>query len=173
MPSIILLIPSVPGAILGFHGWKKMGNKAACNQYSPIFLFHQFAMHRISTITITCLTFLVILGVAAIQAPANPHKNLQVLPQDISSQQLDSIMNTYNVALGVKCKFCHIEVKGFADSLDYVSDAEPMKEQARKMMRMNIHINKTYFYFDKNVRPEYLKTVTCFTCHRGDPFPEQ
>jgi hypothetical protein len=82
-------------------------------------------------------------------------------------------MNAYNRALGVNCKFCHIPLKAIPDSLDYASDAEPMKEQARRMMRMNIYINQTYFNFDKNERPEYLKTVTCYTCHRGDPFPEQ
>ena len=37
-------------------------------------------------------------------------------------------MQTYNKALGVKCNFCHVPVKGFIDSLDYVSDTEPMKE---------------------------------------------
>ncbi len=122
---------------------------------------------------ITLFAGFVILGVAAIQAPNVKHKNLQILPKDISDQMLDSIMHSYNEALGVNCKFCHVPVKNFPDSLDFAADTEPMKEEARKMLRMNIHINKTYFYFDKSVRPEYLKTVTCKTCHRGEAFPEQ
>ena len=100
-------------------------------------------------------------------------RNLQVLPKDISDQKLDSIMQTYNKALGVKCEFCHTPLQGFKDSLDYASDREPMKEEARKMMRMTIELNRKYFYFDSTQRPEYLHTVTCKTCHQGEPFPPE
>jgi hypothetical protein len=129
--------------------------------------------HKNKFITIGSLAALVVLGLAAIDEPRGTHKNLQVLPQDISDKKLDSIMNSYNVALGVNCKFCHLPVKNMPDSLDYAADGEPMKEEARKMIRMNIHINKTYFYFNKEERPEYLTTVHCNTCHRGEAFPEQ
>ncbi|MFZ9387423.1 MAG: c-type cytochrome [Chitinophagaceae bacterium] len=122
---------------------------------------------------ITALAVFVILGVAAVHAPYNGERNLKVLPNDISDEKLDSIMQTYNKALGVKCEFCHVPVKGFADSLDYRSDAEPMKENARDMMRMVIEINKNNFWYNKDDRPEYLKTVTCKTCHRGEPFPPE
>jgi hypothetical protein len=130
-------------------------------------------MHKYKFVTIMILSSLVMLGLAAIHEPGGNHKNLKILPQDISDQKLDSIMNSYNVALGVNCKFCHVPMKNIPDSLDYASDAEPMKEEARKMMRMNIYINKTYFYFNKEERPEYLTTVHCNTCHRGEAFPEQ
>lgn len=130
-------------------------------------------MHRNSIFTLLCLAIFVTIGVSAVSPVSPTHKNLQVLPPDISDARLDSIMKAYNTALGVNCKFCHVALKNFPDSLDYASDKEPMKEQARKMMRMVIHINKTYFYFDTIERPEYLKTITCYTCHRGDPFPEQ
>ena len=123
-------------------------------------------------VTALVLTLLVIAGVAAVGEPKAKHKNLKILPQDISEQKLDSIMESYSKALGVTCKFCHTEVKGFPDSLDYAVDENPMKENAREMMRMTIYINKTHFYFDKNERPEYLKVVNCKTCHRGEPFPE-
>ena len=123
-------------------------------------------------ITALTLTILVIAGIAAVKNPGQKHKNLKILPQDISEQKLDSIMESYSKALGVSCSFCHTEVKGFTDSLDYVADDNPMKENAREMMRMTIYINKTHFYFDKNERPEYLKVVNCKTCHRGEPFPE-
>ena len=123
--------------------------------------------------TFSLITLFVTIGTTLVISSGPSHKNLQVLPKDISAFKLDSIMQTYNTALGVNCKFCHVAFKQFPDSLDYASDAEPMKDQARKMMRMNIHINKTWFYFDSTERPEYLKTVTCNTCHKGEPFPEQ
>jgi hypothetical protein len=56
--------------------------------------------------------------------------------------------------------------------MDYAADTEPMKEEARKMMRMTIDINKNNFWYNKSEQPEYLKTITCKTCHRGEPFPE-
>lgn len=128
-------------------------------------------------IVTTTLVAIVSLGVAAVTAPKNKFKNLKVLPTDISDAKLDSIMESYNIALGVKCNFCHVSYSklNFAmkDSLDYASDKEPMKENARDMMRMTIEINKNHFYFDKNERPEYLHTVTCKTCHRGEPFPPE
>ena len=130
-------------------------------------------MSKKKTITILALIAFVCLGIAATKPARSLHKNLQILPADISPQKLDSIMNSYNIALGVNCKFCHVPFKNFPDSLDYASDVEPMKTEARKMMRMNILINTTYFYFDIKERPQYLKTVTCNTCHRGEAFPEQ
>ena len=123
-------------------------------------------------LTALTLTLMVVAGVAAVSRPGAKHKNLKILPQDISEQKLDSIMESYAKALGVTCKFCHTEIKDFPDSLDYVVDDNPMKENAREMMRMTIDINKTHFYFDKNERPEYLKVVNCKTCHRGEPYPE-
>ena len=119
------------------------------------------------------------LGSTAIKEPRKSgFKNLKVLPQDISEQKLDSIMHSYNIALNVDCKFCHAAPKANnlfpfnkADSIDFASDAEPMKESARDMIRMNVYINKTYFYFDKNEKPEYLHTITCITCHKGEPYP--
>ena len=120
----------------------------------------------------------IILGLALLIGTASfiqrPPRNLKVLPADISDARLDSIMQTYNKALGVKCGFCHVKVKGApADSLDYVSDAEPMKENARGMMRMVIDINRNHFWYNKSVEPAYLNTVTCKTCHRGEPFPPE
>jgi hypothetical protein len=127
---------------------------------------------RKKIIAVVALSAFTLAGLAAInKANKNTHKNLKVLPQDISQQKLDSIMESYSKALGVSCSFCHTEVKGFTDSLDYVTDENPMKENAREMMRMTIYINKTHFYFDKTERPEYLKVVNCKTCHRGDPYP--
>lgn len=110
-------------------------------------------------------------GIAATNHPKGPHKNLQILPKDISDEKLDSIMESYNKALGVDCKFCHVKVTDFPDSLDYAADQNPMKDNARAMMKMTIELNKNYFYFDKNERPEYLKVIQCLMCHRGVAYP--
>lgn len=123
-------------------------------------------------ITFIAMVLFVALGIAATTVPYYKPRNLKVLPKDITDEKLDSIMHTYNKALGVKCGFCHTPYnKSFPDSLNYAIDENPMKENARKMMRLNIQINKDYFYFDTLQRPEYLKVVTCITCHRGEPFP--
>lgn len=141
---------------------------------SSVDLFKPNAMHKNKLLTLLILSGLVILGVAAVKAPAPPNdfKNLQILPKNISQKQLDSIMESYNKALGVTCKFCHEELKTFPGGLDYASDKEPMKNEARKMMRLTIDINKNYFYYDSTKRPEFLTVVTCNTCHRGEAFPE-
>ena len=122
-------------------------------------------------VTLSFLSF-VTLGVAAVKAPQE--RNLKVLPKDISDEKLDSIMQTYNKALGVKCEFCHVKSKVYPGTdIDYRSDAEPMKENARDMMRMTIEINTNHFYFNKSIKPEYLNTITCKTCHRGEAFPPE
>jgi Photosynthetic reaction centre cytochrome C subunit len=119
------------------------------------------------------LVALVSAGVAAVNAPGYKHKNLKVLPKDISDEKLDSIMKTYTVGLGVECKFCHQPDNGFVIKVDYAADVNPMKENARDMMRMVIDINSKYFYFDSTQRPEYLHTVTCINCHQGQPLPPE
>ncbi len=124
--------------------------------------------------TTSLLAAIVFAGVTVVNGPVQ-ERNLKVLPKDISDQKLDSIMHTYNIALGVKCQFCHVPkiVFGYKDSLDYASDKEPMKENARNMLRMVIDINSKNFWPDKNVPKEYLHTVTCKTCHRGEAFPPE
>ena len=131
-------------------------------------------MFKIRKIVVTgVLLSLVVAGVAAINNPRFQHRNLKVLPKDISDEKLDSIMKTYTVALGEDCKFCHKAYNNFPDSLDFASDLEPMKENARDMMRMVIDINSKYFYFDSTRRPEYLNTITCKNCHQGQAIPPE
>jgi Photosynthetic reaction centre cytochrome C subunit len=122
-------------------------------------------------ITFTSIILFVASGIAATRFPQNKDRNLKVLPGDISDEKLDSLMHTYNKALGVNCVFCHTPYKNIPDSLNYAMDENPKKEDARKMMRLTIQINKDYFYYDSTKRPEYLNVVTCITCHRGDPMP--
>lgn len=134
------------------------------------------------TIVVTALLALVIITTAStvISGPApTDYRNLKILPKDISPQKMDSIMGSYNKALKVSCDFCHIAPKDNPFSIapktkerkiDFALD-NPMKEEARRMMRLTIDLNKTHFYFDKKIRPEYLNVVSCNTCHRGNPYP--
>lgn len=122
------------------------------------------------------LVFAVIVTASTITSNAR-YKNLQILPKDITEIKMDSIMNAYTKALKVSCDFCHIKEKKALFSiapetgdLDYALD-NPMKEEARKMMRLTMDINTKYFYFDSTIRPEYLNVVGCNTCHRGNPYP--
>jgi transcriptional regulator of met regulon len=128
--------------------------------------------------TTAALAIFVLLGIAA-TAPITNFKNLKVLPQNISEHQLDSIMDTYNRALKVNCDFCHSKAQSFtglppaADaSLDFAAD-NGMKEEARRMMRLTIDINKKHFSNDSTAtKPDYLlNAITCNTCHRGNPYP--
>src|SRR5580765_2033765 len=96
------------------------------------------------------ITF-VILGLAAFVAIGagtinglQPARNLKVLPKDISHEKLDSIMHSYNKALGVRCGFCHIRSAQDSTHLDFAADG-PVKDVALNMLRMNIDINKKYF----------------------------
>jgi len=124
-------------------------------------------------------------------------KNLQVLPKDISNHDLDSVMHHFSASLGVRCNFCHVRNEA-EKKMDFASDDKPEKKVARKMMLMAIDINKNYFKgMDMNMDHDMdssmnkdmhhdmdttmvnaepskymLQTVTCFTCHRGDPHPE-
>jgi hypothetical protein len=134
-------------------------------------------IHKKKITILFVLTVFVLLGMAA-SLPRKKERNLQVLPKDISDRMLDSIMQSYNKALGVTCNLCHSPAKATipgrppADSLDFALD-NGMKETARRMMRLTIDINTRYFYYDTASRPEYLKIITCKTCHQGHPFPPE
>lgn len=94
------------------------------------------------------------------------------MPKDISDEKLDSMMQSYNKALGVCCEFCHAPDKNNKEVIDYASDENPVKEQARKMIKMTMEINKNYFNTDPKIHPAYLTVVKCYTCHKGDAYPQ-
>lgn len=99
------------------------------------------------------------------------YKNLQVLPKNITEQQLDSVMHNFTDALSVKCSFCHVKNKE-TNEWDHASDANKHKLITRDMMRMTTEINKEYF--DYTGAEQKLGTplmVTCYTCHNGSKEP--
>jgi hypothetical protein len=120
------------------------------------------------------LVAFMIIGMAATRPQDDkPKRNLKILPKDISHDDLDKIMDSWKVALGVKCSFCHAPSKDSTSRhLDFASDAKPEKEIARHMFRMTAKINKKYFSFNKDDQGAVIPAVSCLTCHRGNPHPE-
>jgi hypothetical protein len=110
--------------------------------------------------------------ISAFSGGIQQHKhNFKVLPQDISRDSLDMIMDHFKLALGVKCGFCHAQSTTNPGHLDFASDDKPEKEVARKMMVMTNDINRKYMRFNDDTTNRE-EAVSCITCHRGDPHPE-
>jgi len=104
--------------------------------------------------------------------PEGDFKNLKVLPKNISKKALDSTMEYYTTSLGVRCGFCHARKADTTQrGLDFASDAKTEKGRAREMMNLTAYINTNYFNGMQSTRTDTIKTVTCFTCHRGAKEP--
>ena len=134
-------------------------------------------LHYKKIAVVAALFALMATGMSAIrpQDDDKPKKrNLKVLPKDISHDELDKVMDGWKAALGVKCNFCH---SPSADSsnhhLDFASDAKPEKNIARHMYTMAAKINKKYFSFNKDDKGVTIAAVSCMTCHRGSPHPDE
>ena len=103
----------------------------------------------------------------------NPeYKNLQILPQDITEKQMDSVMHHFTESLNVKCNFCHVKQESNEREWDYASDKNKHKLVARQMMTMTNELNKKYF--DQTGAAITLSSklaVSCYTCHHGATDP--
>ena len=99
------------------------------------------------------LTLLLVVPLCAQARPAP--KNLKVLK--IPPADIRATMQSYRLALGVQCEFCH--VKG-----DFASDENPKKDIARGMIVLAQDVNAKF--------PDGKEHVTCYTCHRGDQEPK-
>jgi len=123
------------------------------------------------SLVLIAIVSLMFLGIAASRPPADTHKNLKVLPKNISHDDLDKVMDEWKEALGVKCNFCHAAQKENPRKLDFASDEKPEKNVAREMYRMTGRINKKFFDYKKTAEnPD--PPVGCMTCHHGKPHPE-
>ena len=98
-------------------------------------------------------------------------KNLKVLPQDISEDSLYGLMHEFNMALGVKCSYCHMPRKDGKIS-DFASDEIFQKEIARGMLVMTNDLNKNYFEAHRKAGDKTV-AIRCVMCHRGTPNPEK
>jgi len=98
-------------------------------------------------------------------------QNLKVLPQDAD---LRTIMRGFTGALGVECEFCHAAADPVTHRADRASDANPMKDTARYMIRMTGDLNTKYLAqlpMPASHAGEAPPTITCGTCHRGEKEP--
>jgi hypothetical protein len=96
--------------------------------------------------------------------PMPPPSNLKVLPSDMTAQQVVAIMRNYEKELGVECEYCHAKDPATGRN-NFASDANPMKDRARVMMKMTASINSEYLTQLTDPKPEH--EVNCGTCHRG------
>ncbi len=107
--------------------------------------------------------------------PHRPHPkptNLQVLPKDLTGDQVVAIMHKFEDQLGVDCDYCHAKNPNPTPTtghLDFASDANPVKDRARLMIRMSMDINEKFIAQLQN--PPATNKVTCGTCHRGNAKP--
>ena len=96
------------------------------------------------------------LTVEQAQQPATEvFKNIQIL-KTVPAGRIPIAMSFMSRSLGVKCSFCH-------DELNWSKDG-PDKETARKMLTM-VSSTKEFFGGENTL-------VGCWTCHRGQPKPE-
>ena len=94
--------------------------------------------------------------------------NLKALSKDISAEDLRTLMHSYTKAIGAPCGYCH-EESAQTKGLDFASDANPMKETARLMIRMTNDINNRYLAQLGDRR--YAEPLTCGNCHQGHTSP--
>jgi hypothetical protein len=132
-------------------------------------------LHYKKLAVVAGLFTLLVTGMAAIRPTDDkPKRNLKVLPKDISHDDLEKVMDGWKAALGVKCNFCHApSADSTSHHLDFASDAKPEKDIARHMFRMTGKINKKYFSFEKDDKGATIPAVSCMTCHRGSPHPDE
>lgn len=98
-----------------------------------------------------------------------PPTNLKVLPKDTTGPQVIAIMRGFSGDLGVGCSYCHAK-DAATGRPNFASDANPIKDRARVMIKMTNVINAEYLTQLTDPKPQ--NPVTCGTCHRGMPMPE-
>ncbi|HXE06435.1 MAG TPA: c-type cytochrome [Acidobacteriaceae bacterium] len=102
--------------------------------------------------------------------PQPKPQNLKVLPDNAD---LRTIMRGFEQSLGVECEFCHVKAAP-GTRPDRASDANPMKDTARSMIRMTDDLNEKYLaqlQIPNRQPSDAAPHVTCGTCHRGEKQP--
>ena len=108
--------------------------------------------------------FVAAFGLLAVTAVAAPeHKNLQILPKNITADELKKTMDGFAEQLGVKCTFCHVLEQ-------YDKDDRPHKADARRMIKLVMDMKaKKADYFGPRTKEA---VISCGMCHRGKAEPE-
>jgi len=114
--------------------------------------------------------FIAVLASSAAQAGIyDDPENLKVLPEDISSEQLQETMRSFALDVGLRCSSCHKGEEGQdLKEYDFASDDEELKDKAREMLKMVAAINQDHL---SGLGDDRLQ-VTCLTCHRGVSKPK-
>jgi hypothetical protein len=129
-------------------------------------------------------------------------KNLRILSKDISDHDLDSVMHHFSVSLGVRCNFCHvvdeaakkwdmasdekpekniarkmmlmaIDInKNYFKDMEMDHDHDTSKNMAPHDSAMAKDNNMVMDTTAAESSKYMLRSVTCFTCHKGDAHPE-
>lgn len=107
--------------------------------------------------------------------------NLQVLPKDLTGEQVHQIMEGWARALGTHCDTCHAPnpnanaEPGRRPRLDFALDIKPEKNTARLMVKMVHDINTNYIANIKHSDATEASEakVSCGTCHRGHLSPPE
>ena len=105
--------------------------------------------------------------------------NLQVLPKNLTGDQVHEIMEGFAGSLGVHCDFCHAaDPKNLMPNghprLNFADDSKDDKKIARVMIAMVQQINGEYISKTSALDPDAMgMKVTCGTCHRGHQMPEK
>jgi hypothetical protein len=103
-------------------------------------------------------------GMRGPRGPRPAPTNIKALPKNISGDDLIKLMHQYEGDLGVECNYCHAK-NADTGRTDFASDANPMKDRARVMIRMNAAINADFL--TQLTDPKAANPVTCGTCHQG------
>jgi hypothetical protein len=95
--------------------------------------------------------------------------NIKALPKGITGDEVNRIMHQFEGDLGVECEFCHARNPETRRN-DFPSDANPVKDKARLMIKMTDDLNQKYLAQLSNRKTN--DPITCGTCHRGMSHPE-
>lgn len=88
-------------------------------------------------------------------------KNVEIL-KGIPVDEFMDTMGMFSAALSLNCIDCHVPES--VGTWDRFADETPLKRTTRRMLNMVNTINRENF--------SGVRTVTCYTCHRGDMRPK-
>lgn len=127
--------------------------------------------HLVRVVPFTALAIIVLAAPVRAQFPPDSFTNLRVLPRDIPSGELVTMMAGFTRALGVRCTHCHVGTESIPlAEYDFASDEKPAKRKARAMIEMVGRINGEHLVALEQ-RADPPVRVECATCHRGTREP--
>jgi tetratricopeptide (TPR) repeat protein len=103
-----------------------------------------------------------------------PYENLKYFSKDTPRDSMLAIMRGFTYALGVQCRFCHVEEPASGPNgrarLRPPLDDKREKRTARFMLHMVDTLNRSVLAALPE-RSDPAVRISCVTCHRGSPIP--